>query len=54
MEFKRSCVNNSYISGLLLKRYIMNALGLILGQKQTFTQIINKVGESCLNSGWHV
>ena len=32
VEFKTSCVNNSYSCGLLLK-YVMNALGLIHGQK---------------------
>ena len=52
-EFKTSCINNCYICSLLLKKYVMNALDLILGQKQTLTQIINKVSElsSCPNSG---
>ena len=51
VEFKTSCENNIYICGLLLKTYVMNALGLMLGQKQ-----INKVSEvtSCLNSDGHV
>ena len=37
--------------GLLLKKYIIDALGLILGQKQTLMQIINRVNEftSCLS-----
>ena len=43
VEFKTNCVNNSYSCGLLFKKYVMNALGLIRGQKQTLTQIINNV-----------
>lgn len=32
VEFETSCKNNSYtISGLLWKKYIIDALGLILG-----------------------
>ena len=33
VEFKTSCANNTYICGLLLKKYVMNVLGLILGEK---------------------
>ena len=37
-------------------RFIKNAywVGLIYGQKQTLTQIINSEFSSCLNSGGHV
>ena len=44
VEFKTRCVNYSYMyshfCGLLLKKYLENALHLIPGQKQILTQII--------------
>ena len=53
VEFKMICVNNGYV---LLKKYVRKALGLILDQKQTLMEIINKVSvfTSCLNSGGQV
>ena len=49
VEFMTSCVNDSYICGLLLKKYVLD---LILDQKQTLMQTLNKVSEftSCLYS----